>query len=84
MTNAEAATPPTQELPIVPAAARRPRTDRRYRALVTAVRHHEHRTSHPAFPKRPADHALYRALDSLDPARPSAREAPAPSSTIDN
>ena len=72
MTNAEA-TPPTQELPILPAAARRPRTDRRYRALVTAVRHHEHRTSHPAIPKRPADHALYSALESLDPTQRARR-----------
>lgn len=69
MTNAEA-TPPTQELPIVTAPAP---ASRRYRALVAAVRDHERVASHPAIPKRPADHALYTALASLEatPAGPS-------------
>jgi hypothetical protein len=71
-------TPPTQELPIQPAAAAAgppEPTRRRYRALAAAVRHHELLSSHPAVPKRPADHALYAALDQLEsiPANPGAR-----------
>jgi hypothetical protein len=62
-------TPPTQELPIelaevAPSGLSRAR--RRYGALAAAVRSHERSSSHPAIPKRPADHALYAALSELD------------------
>src|SRR3954471_11267168 len=62
-------TPPTQELPIeladaAPAGLSRSR--RRYRALVAAIRSHEQKSSHPAVPKRPADHSLYAALNELE------------------
>jgi hypothetical protein len=65
-------TPPTQELPVQPASAPpavpEP-THHRYRALAAAVRHHELVSSHPAIPKRPADHALYGVLDGLESVR---------------
>jgi hypothetical protein len=62
-------TPPTQELPvelahIAPAGLSRAR--RRYGALAAAVRSHELKSSHPAIPKRPADHDLYAALNELE------------------
>jgi len=62
-------TPPTQELPIeltdaAPTGLSRSR--RRYRALVAAVRSHEQKSSHPAVPRRPADHSLYAALNELE------------------
>jgi hypothetical protein len=62
-------TPPTQELPVPPAAVSPGpprRSHRHYSALVAAVRDHEVLGSHPAVPKRPADHALYAALDELE------------------
>ena len=34
--------------------------------LAEAVRRHRAAANHPSEPKRPADHALYRALDELD------------------
>jgi hypothetical protein len=58
-------TPPTQELPVEVAPAAPSGTQRRYRALVAAVRSHELVSSHPAVPKRPADHALYEALSDV-------------------
>jgi hypothetical protein len=62
-------TPPTQELPIelaqgAPSGLSRAR--RRYGALAAAVRSHERSSSHPAVPKRPADHALYVALGEIE------------------
>jgi hypothetical protein len=70
-------TPPTEELPaeltqIAPTGLSRAR--RRYRALAAAVRSHERRSSHPAVPKRPADHALYAALGELEATVPAAGE----------
>lgn len=35
---------------------------RRLEALEAEIRSHEQATSHPAVPKRPADHDLYRRL----------------------
>ncbi len=62
-------TPPTQELPIelsevAPTGLSRAR--RRYGALAAAIRSHERSSSHPAVPKRPADHALYVALSEIE------------------
>ena len=62
-------TPPTQELPVglaevAPSGLSRAR--RRYGALAAAVRSHERSSSHPAVPKRPADHALYVALGEIE------------------
>jgi len=37
--------------------------------LASAVRRHEAVATHPAVPKRPADHELYRVLDELERAR---------------
>ena len=69
MTNLE--TPPTQELPAEDAPPAPTRAQRRYRALAAAVRSHELARSHPAVPKRPADHDLYAALyDSAGAAHP--------------
>jgi hypothetical protein len=67
-------TPPTQELPVeladlAPTGLSRAR--RRYRALVAAVRDHERGSSHPAVPKRPADHALYGALNEVESFAPA-------------
>lgn len=66
-------TPPTQELPIeapgVPTAP--PSPEHRYRALAGAVRSHEATSSHPAVPRRPADHALYAALRRLETGPPA-------------
>ena len=62
-------TPPTQELPVEApgTAATAPRgPEHRFRALAGAVRHHEMASSHPAVPKRPADHTLYAALKQLE------------------
>jgi hypothetical protein len=71
-------TPPTQELPVEapPAQPSSSRTHLRYRALVAAVRRHELLSSHPAVPKRPADHALYAALNELHALPPIARKRP--------
>jgi len=68
-------TPPTQELPIelagvAPSGLSRAR--RRYGALAAAVRSHERSSSHPAIPKRPADHALYAELTELEASVPAA------------
>jgi len=62
-------TPPTPELPIeasgdTPTAP--PSPEQRSRALAGAVRSHEATSSHPAVPKRPADHALYAVLRDID------------------
>jgi hypothetical protein len=38
----------------------------RLRALEEAIRLHERATSHPAVPRRPGDHALYRRLREQD------------------
>jgi hypothetical protein len=67
-------TPPTQELPVElavgdPTGLSRAR--RRYGALTAAVRSHERSSSHPAIPKRPADHALYAALNQLEAGAPA-------------
>ena len=67
-------TPPTQELPVeladlAPTGLSRAR--RRYRALVAAVRDHERGSSHPAVPKRPADHVLYGALKEVESFAPA-------------
>ena len=35
---------------------------RRLRALEAAIRRHEEATSHPAVPRRPGDHELYRRM----------------------
>jgi hypothetical protein len=64
MTQVEAI-PPTEELP-VPALPAAPVARGRYRALAAAVRSHQLLRSHPSVPKRPADHALYRALQAQD------------------
>ena len=67
-------TPPTQELPAEPAdgvPSGLIRARRRYRALAAAVRDHERGSSHPAVPKRPADHALYGALNELESVAPA-------------
>jgi hypothetical protein len=61
-------TPPTQELPVELAEAPSglSRARRRYGALAAAVRSHERSSSHPAVPKRPADHALYVVLSEIE------------------
>ena len=62
-------TPPTHELPIeapVDTPTAPPSPEQRYRALAGAVRSHEATSSHPAVPKRPADHALYAALTEIE------------------
>ncbi len=61
-------TPPTQELSVEAAGdpSAPPSPERRYRALAVAVRRHQAVSSHPAVPKRPADHALYAALAEID------------------
>jgi hypothetical protein len=78
MTHVEA-TPPTQELPVQPSSAP-PAVplvaQRRYHALASAVRRHELVSSHPSVPKRPADHALYAALDGLETAPPIPGDEP--------
>ena len=71
-------TPPTQELPVDDPPVERSalREQRRYLALVAAVRRHELVSSHPAVPKRPADHVLYAALNELNTLPPIARDRP--------
>jgi hypothetical protein len=72
---ADVETPPTQELPVELANLapdRLSRSRRRYSALAAAVRSHERSHSHPAVPKRPADHALYAALSRLETNEPAA------------
>jgi hypothetical protein len=67
-------TPPTQELPVDLediSLTGLSRARRRYRALTAAVRSHERNSSHPAVPKRPADHALYAALSQLEASAPA-------------
>lgn len=73
------ATPPTQELPVQSTSALPSApliAHRRYRALAAAVRRHEHLNSHPSVPKRPADHALYGALEEIEAALPRAGAEP--------
>jgi hypothetical protein len=72
-------TPPTQELPVElanTAARGLSRTRRRYGALAAAVRDHELTGSHPAVPKRPADHALYGVLNEIEAIPPIPGDKP--------
>jgi hypothetical protein len=62
--SASVAEPPTEEheLSLSPP----PETAIRFARLADAVRRHRAIADHPAVPKRPADHALYRSLDELE------------------
>jgi hypothetical protein len=65
---ASIAEPPTEEQPVLP-AARGPGLGEhtsRFIELAAAVRRHEGSAGHPSVPKRPADHALYQALDEIE------------------
>ncbi len=72
--------PPTEELiwfswvPHHPAASGGPVED--LVELVEAIRRHQSQTSHPAVPKRPADHALYRRMGEIEGAAPSDEPRP--------
>jgi hypothetical protein len=58
--------PPTEEQQLP--ADRSPSGDGglEFAMLAEAIRRHRAATDHPSEPRRPADHALYRALDQLD------------------
>jgi hypothetical protein len=60
--------PPTEEQPaLAPLPARTEAEDEvRFGELAASVRRHRALTDHPAVPRRPADHALYRALSDLE------------------
>ena len=58
--------PPTDEHQVP--SDREPSGERglEFAMLAEAIRRHRTATDHPSEPRRPADHALYRALDELD------------------
>lgn len=63
--SAALAEPPTEEQPIEPAAAV-PEALAQFNELAAAIRRHQAVAGHPAIPRRPLDHALYRMLDELE------------------
>lgn len=63
--NAALAEPPTEEQPVAPAAAI-PKALAQFDELAAAIRRHQVVAGHPAIPRRPLDHALYRMLEELE------------------
>ncbi len=60
------AQPPTEEQPAIGRGPASPEANAPFVALAAAIRRHEQAAGHPAVPKRPADHELYRTLTTLE------------------